>query len=220
MQNVEEPPRRNNPDKELIAFFDGYQGSPIIVFDLETNGFQKSSVLSITAIKFTLKEGKYEEVDIFNRFYYPVEEFSKGATDVNGLTKEVLDKKRSRVSYAEHFKEDADFPEFCKGVNYIIGHNVIGFDSKFIDWKEPVKFFDTMTSNSDVVCKEWWPSKRTWKYPKLMETAKHFGIEVEENNLHGSKYDTELTLDIFIENVSRAIENGSLKFKEYIWRRV
>jgi len=78
----------------------------IIFFDVETNGFQGSSVLSMSAIKvnynsenFGEERNKWKKVSEFNRFYFrnEGEELNEGAVSVNGLTDDVILSERKSI---------------------------------------------------------------------------------------------------------------------------
>jgi len=93
--------------------------------DIESNGFSssKDSLLSVCVLK---GDEKYE------RFYYPVEDYSKSAIKVNGLTEEVVEKKRGDCTYPNHFKDDhADLVEFLSDAETFCAFNV-DFDYKWM----------------------------------------------------------------------------------------
>ena len=75
----------------------------IVFFDVETNGKVGSSVLSMSAIKvnYNKETQKWEKVGEYNRFYFrnPGEEINFGAINVNGLTDEAIEAKRSNNEY-------------------------------------------------------------------------------------------------------------------------
>ena len=78
----------------------------IIFFDVETNGFQGSSVLSMSAIKVNYnsensekERNRWKKVSEFNRFYFrnEGEELNEGAINVNGLTDDVILSERKNI---------------------------------------------------------------------------------------------------------------------------
>ncbi|MCR4817915.1 MAG: hypothetical protein K5841_03025 [Fretibacterium sp.] len=77
----------------------------IAVLDFETNGCASSSVLSASSIVF---DEAGHIIDIFNRFYLPVEPFSHYLTRIHGLTPERLLAVRGALSagYSPYFIED------------------------------------------------------------------------------------------------------------------
>lgn len=171
----------------------------IIIFDLETNGIRDCSVLSISAIKLEvdIENLNVREIGKFDRYYYrnPGEKINFGAIRVNGLTDENISILRKDRNYSKYFEEDYDFEDFCDGVKHFVAHN-ISFDSQFL--KIPyMRKFCTMNENVENLKIEGKYGK--YKWPKLNETAKYYGIEVDELSTHRSDYDTYLCKEIFIK---------------------
>ena len=172
----------------------------VIVFDTETNGLENCSVLSISAIKIDVdfKLNSYKEIEKFNRFYFrnEGEEINAEAVAVNGLTDEEILRRRveSGIKYSKYFEKDKDFVDFCKDTNHFVAHN-ISFDRKFIPFDLKNQFC-TKESNIDILKI---PGKfGKYKWPRLNETAKFYGIELDEEKWHGSEYDTEICKEIFV----------------------
>lgn len=171
----------------------------IIIFDLETNGIRDCSVLSISAIKLEvdIENLNVREIGKFDRYYYrnPGEKINFGAIRVNGLTDENISILRKDKNYSKYFEEDYDFEDFCDGVKHFVAHN-ISFDSQFL--KIPyMRKFCTMNENVENLKIEGKYGK--YKWPKLNETAKYYGIEVDELSTHRSDYDTYLCKEIFVK---------------------
>ncbi|MGL5051486.1 MAG: 3'-5' exonuclease [Fusobacteriaceae bacterium] len=160
----------------------------IIVFDFETNGFNGTSVLSLSAIKAKVLEDELVEVERFNRFYYrtPGENENPAAIEINGLTTEIIKESRGDAEYSEHYIDDIhSFIEFCGDTDHFIAHN-FSFDRDFVG-------FETLTSFCTFIEAR---NINIGKYNKLSDLAKYYGIEVKEENLHSSMYDVELLFDI------------------------
>lgn len=171
----------------------------IIIFDLETNGIRDCSVLSISAIKLEvdIENLNVREIGKFDRYYYrnPGEKINFGAIRVNGLTDENISILRKDRNYSKYFQEDYDFEDFCDGVKHFVAHN-ISFDSQFL--KIPyMRKFCTMNENVENLKIEGKYGK--YKWPKLNETAKYYGIEIDELSTHRSDYDTYLCKEIFVK---------------------
>ena len=81
----------------------------IVFFDLETNGLQDSSVLSVSAFKYSIDTEtlKLKFLDKFTRYYYPTEEYNARAIAVNGLSEDVVEELRGEADYPEFFCEDS-----------------------------------------------------------------------------------------------------------------
>ena len=171
----------------------------IIIFDLETNGIKDCSVLSISAIKLEvdIENLNVREIERFDRYYYrnPGEKINFGAIRVNGLTDENISILRKDRNYSKYFKEDYDFEDFCDGVKHFVAHN-ISFDSQFLNIPYMRKFC-TMNENVENLKIE--GKYGNYKWPKLNETAKYYGIEVDELSTHRSDYDTYLCKEIFVK---------------------
>lgn len=170
----------------------------VIFFDTETNGLEYyASVLSISAIKclVDLTDKTVKEKEIFERFYYPVEEYNEEATDINKLTEWVVNKKRKGTTYPKHFKDDMQsFFDFCDGIDYYVAHN-INFDARSLD-KELPNSFCTMASNTDIV-KAGPLIYGYYKWPKLSEAADYYDVETDYYSLHDGMYDTKVVVEIF-----------------------
>jgi DNA polymerase-3 subunit epsilon len=172
-----------------------------IVFDVETNGFSGSSVLSISAIKFEFKNQIITELSKETRYYFrdKDEKLNEDAVNINGLTDSIIKEKRGDVTYAEHFVEDDFWIDFFKDVDVLIAHNV-KFDMSFlyfIDEINPnVKYSCTMLANVHIV-KE--PDRRVYgkfKWPTLEKTALFHGLEFNKEDAHSSDYDVKKTFEI------------------------
>lgn len=168
----------------------------------------ESSVLSISAKKIEVDTKLISMKDIgnYNRFYFinENEEENEKALQVNGLTKEVLVKKRKDCTYPKYYKEDKkSFELFCKNVDLIIAHNY-DFDSKFIDFK--IKNYCTMKDKSSLYLEK----NNTTKWIKLKDLAEFFDVPLNENNLHGSEYDVLILSRILF----RMLKLGDKNFLE------
>jgi len=174
----------------------------IIVFDLETNGFAGSSVLSVFAIKIGIEyipnqDVKFNILEEYERFYFrrSGELLNHRAIEINRLTDEKIEILRNGCNYPENFNDDLEsLKKFCLDTNHYIAHN-IKFDSNFIDFRLKNKFC-TMESNADIV-KSGLSSARRYKWPKLSETALFYKIDYDTKKLHTSRYDTLITAEIF-----------------------
>jgi len=192
--------KRLNAKYEIKKFLDSDKKEKLIIFDLETNGLDPSySVLSCSAIKYEIDPLTYEmnELDCFDRYYYPVEQYSPGAIAVNGLTEEVITRHRGDCcDYPRHFAGDEDFKKFCRGINLVVAHNV-SFDTRFAPHLKRKKKFCTMMINTDIVAVRFLEWKGEWKWPTLSETADFYGVSYQGDGLHRSINDTRITEGIF-----------------------
>jgi len=175
----------------------------VIFWDTETNGLTKHhSVLSISAIKCSLiidnERSDSDIVERYDRFYYrkPGEEIGKEAINVNGLTDEVISKRRDGAGYPENFCNDIDsFRQFCSDTKHFVGHNIF-YDKQYINFWLPNMFCTMMANNKIIGLKR---RNGMPKYPSLNETADFYGVEINKNELHGSMYDSFITYQIFLK---------------------
>ncbi len=198
---------------------------PVVVFDLETNGLSnRNSVLSCSAFKFSVDErqestdyaasplsgrtaaevrpaslfpsrGPLRLMDRFERYYFSEEPENFDAIRINGLSENVIRRKREQQDWPNYFSEDEEFTDFLKDAGLFIAHN-IDFDAQFVPFLYDKPLFCTMKSNN------------TGKYPKLSELARRYKIEVDAQQLHGSSYDTYVTALIFNEMVAGALPDS------------
>jgi DNA polymerase-3 subunit epsilon len=187
----------------------------VIFWDTETNGLEKyHSVLSISAIKCSFEIGKQKIesniIERYERFYYRKtgEELGERAIAVNGLTDEIIRKRRNGAGYPENFSSDTNsFRLFCSDTRHYAGHNIF-YDKQYIDFWLP-NMFCTMKTNIDILRLK--KSNGRPKYPSLNETAKFYGIKIDKNELHGSMYDSFITYQVF----TKMLENEKAKDKVY-----
>jgi DNA polymerase-3 subunit epsilon len=174
----------------------------VIFFDVETNGLNsRCSVLSMAALKCLYNGSDIDTIeDRFFRYYFrqPGEAPDRGALAVNGLTDDVIARKREGAVYPEYFKDDMNnYKSFCSGVNHYVGHN-IRFDRQFLSF--PLKHsFCTMIENTGIINLM---RRGRKKWPRLSETARFYQITVSDAALHDSAYDIMLTYEIFKKMLS------------------
>lgn len=200
-------PHRNIVVQEIKDWLEGADITDVIVFDTETNGLYPDnySILSIGAIRYAWDhDGNLIEKARYERYYYPKESFNQRAIMVNGLNKEVIAELRGTASYPEYFLDDYKaFKEFCEGARLVAGHNV-SFDVGFVPFLKNRRKFDTMKSNTDVVCAAWMPDKDEWKWPSLEETARFYGVPFSTDEAHGALYDAMVIGEILKMMLKRA----------------
>lgn len=194
-------------DPVTRKFFDGRDTANIIVLDIETNGLSsRFSVLSCSAIKLnvSLLNCTFNELDRFDRYYYPIEPFEAKAIAINGLTKEEISRRRGGATYPMHFTHDKDFDRFCGDVHGFVCHNT-DFESRFVAQMGQCRKFCTMKTNTGVVKTRYLSWKEDYKWPTLEETAQHYEIHVDRDRLHNSMVDVEITASIF----HKMLKNGT-----------
>lgn len=168
--------------------------STVTIFDLETNGFKGSSVLSISAleIKYLEKMDKFGIINVYSRFYFPNEgeNYKDEALKIHGLNESKINELREDLSYPSYFNNDIDsFLSFSKNSKIFVAHN-IKFDISFIPFlNKEIELFCTMENNTFI--------NKSGKWPTLEQTAKYYEIKLERKMLHASNYDVYLCFEIF-----------------------
>lgn len=172
----------------------------LIIFDFETNGFNGTSVLSLSAIKAQVLEDKLEEIGRFDRFYFrtPGEAENLSALQINNLYTKNIERFREGVDYPEHYIDDiASFVEFCGDADHFVAHN-FSFDKDFVGFETLISFCTFLEARKMNIGKNY----------KLSDLARYYGIEVEMENLHSSMYDVEILFEIL--NKMYLAENENL----------
>lgn len=165
----------------LLQKFLVNSNNKIIVINLQTNGLTEGkSVLSCSAMKYTISNNILQPIDTFKRFYFPKERFNPSATSNNGLTRPNITKLRENASYAENFIDDIEFVSFCQDTDAYVAYNV-EFHLKFLQHIKPKYKFCIMKRNIVTVGIE--RSYGGHKYPTLEESAESYGIDLNQNKV-------------------------------------
>lgn len=178
----------------------------MLFFDTETNGLnsKENSLLSICMIKgipvFEKGIMKIEIIDIYERFYFPVEDYNFGAIRVNGLNEGTIRTKRNGATYPKFFKDDSKALIDFVGMDYkFVAHN-IAFDEKFMPFHiDSSEAFCTMKNTTNILKLDWNEKYKTYKRPKLIEAVEFFGIETKDidADFHDAKFDILCTMKVF-----------------------
>lgn len=169
---------------------DCLKGKTFVVFDLETTGLNSSPstgsmdrIIEIGAYKVI--EGEIKES--FTTFVNPERKLSEEIINLTGITPDMV---RGAPTYRQVMP---DFFKFCQG-SYLVGHNIAGFDFKFVDYycsqlgyMLERKLIDTLMLSQELLFLS--------NY-KLNTIADKFGITF---NHHRAIDDALVTAKIFIE---------------------
>lgn len=174
-----------------------------IIFDVETNGLAagRHSVLSFSALHVrTWRASGYRHFDVqkaFNRFYFPMEPYNPPAIHVNGLTRDVIEKRRQQSgdAYPLYFIQDPDVPEFCRKSNLAVCHNT-PFDARFLKIAHGHEFHRTFCTMRNFTHYCAIPHAHFGvKWPKLEEAVKII-CQKDDFAFHDSLADCYAVLEI------------------------
>ena len=184
-------------DAEQSDFFtervvpDCLKGKTFVVFDLETTGLNSSPVSGNMDRIIEIGANKIVDGEItesFSTFINPERKISEEITKLTGITEEMV---ANAPTYEEAMP---DFYKFCYG-SILVGHNIVGFDFKFVDyyWSRlgyifERKLIDTIPLSQNVLF--------GLSNYKLNTIADRFGITF---NHHRAVDDALTTAKIFIE---------------------
>ena len=144
--------------------------SDYVVFDLETTGIscKNDSIIEISAVKVI----NGQVIDTFSTLVNPMRPIPYGATAVNGIT-DAMVKDEPTIKQV--------LPEFISfiGDMVLVGHNIAGFDMKFI-WREAEELLGITVSN-DYIDTLQMSRKRLPQLSshKLVDIAAHYNIGTE-----------------------------------------
>ena len=153
----------------------------LVCADTETTGLdsQKNEIVEITAIEFNLS-GQIGKV--YTTLCRPMVGFiPSDVTAIHGITYEMVKDKRCYLT--EGVREEV--AEFI-GNRPIVGHNIIGFDLKFmrINVKKPI---DTL-----LICRSKYKGGN-----KLKSACKRLNIKWDDSSAHRSEYDVRKTIELY-----------------------
>lgn len=166
----------------------------MIILDFETNSSNEHDVIEVAAVKLEIKNGKYNIIDKFHRYYLSRWDVNPYSYAVHKLTPEKILNHREGSSYSSYFKEDEDFIAFCKNAKTLVAHNIsfelrhlrglVEFDNHFCTMKENKQIVKALNKNGRI------------KNPKLDETCLFYGIDFDPDSYHSATYDVSKTYEI------------------------
>jgi DNA polymerase-3 subunit epsilon len=163
-----------------------------IIIDTETTGLDPKlghRVIELAAVELVDRRATGRTVHLYLN---PEREIDAGATDVHGLTWEML-RDKPRFCDVAH-----EFVEFARGAQWII-HNA-PFDIAFLDEElKPLELSCVEALCADVIdtlalARDHFPGKRN----SLDALCERFGIACSHRTLHGALLDAQLLAEVYL----------------------
>src|SRR6266576_4331021 len=163
-----------------------------IVLDTETTGLdpkQGHRIIEVAGVEFVNRRPTGRHIHFYLN---PEREIDSGATDVHGLTWEML---RDKAKFADVVNE---FVEFAQGAEWII-HNA-PFDIAFLDEElKRVSLPSVAAIAADVIdtlalAREHFPGKKN----NLDALCERFGVANALRTLHGAMLDAQLLAEVYL----------------------
>lgn len=175
-----------------------------VVFDLETTGISPvyDEVIEISGIK--VKERQV--VDEFTTLVNPGRSIPAGASNVNGITDEMV---MNAPSFTDVL---AKFFEFV-GDDVLVGHNIHSFDMNFI-YRDAQKFYGKVPGNNYVdtlsAARNYLPQL---SHHRLVDLASFYGISTK--GAHRALNDCYMNQQVFehLAKEMEAVRTGKIKLK-------
>ena len=163
-----------------------------IILDTETTGLdpkQGHRIIEVAGVEFVNRRPTGRHIHFYLN---PEREIDSGATDVHGLTWDML---RDKLRFADVVNE---FLEFARGAQWII-HNA-PFDIAFIDEElKRVNLPSVAAVAADVIdtlalAREHFPGKKN----SLDALCERFGVANAHRTLHGAMLDAQLLAEVYL----------------------
>ena len=157
-----------------------------VLYDLETTGISSlyDEVIEISAVK--VRNGKI--VDEFSELVNPGRPIPYAASSVNNISDKMVENARSFEKVLPEFLAFA-------GDDVLAGHNIAGFDMKFL-YRDCEKYFGQTLTNDYIdtlaIAKLCFPE---WKHRRLSDLAEHYGISTK--GAHRALADCRMNQQVF-----------------------
>lgn len=180
-----------------------------VILDVETTGLneRRNGIIQLSGIIIT--DGAYRESFDFRCKPLPQDDIDEKALAVSGLDRMVIQKYQSpydaKRQFTELLKQYID-PYDRSDKALFIGYNAV-FDWRFLyTWFQKLgdnffgSYFFYPPIDVAVLAGEHLKAKRSgMKNFKLNTAAEHVGIKVNQDRLHDSMYDVELTWELYLQ---------------------
>jgi DNA polymerase-3 subunit epsilon len=165
-----------------------------IVLDIETTGLSLSKGHRIIEIGCVELKNRRRTGRIFHRYINPQRKIDPEAISVHGIKDEFLTDKPTFSKVAHELKEFLN----ASGNSFIVAHNAIGFDMKFINHEfapcgiEPIQ--QNRVIDSLLIARKKFPGSPV----SLDALCKRFDVSLADRTKHGALLDAELLTSVYI----------------------
>ena len=168
------------------------------VWDFETTDKFNAFGVSLAIMLYDVQED--EILEQFYELMNPLENISKGAYDVHGISQEQV---ANEKTFVEHLPE---IESILTKADFFVGHN-LQFDlntlereyqrANLVNHFSGIPVFDTMKAAKDVLLLTDKNGKKL-KSPTLVECVDYYGLNTDQG-FHNALIDTQETLNVFRE---------------------
>ncbi|MGL5591202.1 MAG: 3'-5' exonuclease [Mycoplasmoidaceae bacterium] len=164
----------------------------MIYMDIETTGLDgtKYEIIEIYMLKEDAEGNKIGEM---HYYFKPSKPLDLIIIEKTKLTDAFLSDK---PKFEDHI---SDIVNFISNET-LVGHNIISFDLRFLNdnlSKYRHKTLNNKTFDTMVMAREIDNARQYAKGYKLIDLANRYGIKLDESKLHGAKYDTLITKELY-----------------------
>lgn len=181
----------NTKGKQLYNYIKDY-----VLFDLETTGIScfRDEIIEISALK--VRNGQV--VEEFSELVNPHRPIPWQASQVNNITDKMV---ADKPDFAQVLPRFLDFA----GEDVLVGHNIAGFDMKFI-YRDCERFLGQTLTNDYIdtlnIAKKVFPA---WHHRRLGDLAEHYGLSTV--GAHRALADCKMNQIVF-EKMGIELQNG------------
>ena len=175
-----------------------HKGRYATVWDFETTGIFNPFGVSLAIMLYDIQEDVV--VSQFYELMNPMEEITKGAYDVHGISQEEVSDKKTFIEHLPEIEVLFEKADFSVGFNLQFDINVLEAEylrANLVNKFSDMPVFDVMKASRDVLLLTDKNGKKL-KNPSLSEAVEYYGLESGQN-FHNALVDVQETLNVFRE---------------------
>lgn len=197
---------------ELHPIYDAKLSSTeISVFDLETTGLSSSKNRIIQVAIVQIAGGQIVD-DGWDQFVHPGEDhlpLTDIVSNLTGITEADLEGQPDMSLVIEEFDQRV-------GMRFVAGHNVAGFDLKFMRKAEERHDAELQLDYYVDTLKLMRKLHPDLDSHNLASSAAHYGLEVDSDSLHNALVDTRLTAALLLKQIDELKDKGVETFDQML----